>query len=114
MQGVADRVQELDVSRNQLTSLLINRVQHFCSLQQVDASRNRLVDVSGLVLLLQLRVLILARNKLRDLQPLQVQHEKKVGQHHHCRLSEGCQEVAAAAAAAVCHNNHPTRALCFL
>lgn len=72
LQEKAGNITTLDASRNQLTSLQETITQHLGSLQDLKLSRNRLQDISGLALLPQLCTLDLARNKLRDLKPLQV------------------------------------------
>jgi Leucine-rich repeat (LRR) protein len=73
-QDAAGRIKYLDASKNQLLSLqeISTQLQQLTSLQQLVLARNRLADISGLKLLLDLRVLNLARNKIHDLKPLEV------------------------------------------
>lgn len=72
LQVAGGEIQRLDASRNRLRRFLGSQLQQLKSLQQLDLSHNKLSDVSGLMLLPQLRVLNLARNKLQILEPLQV------------------------------------------
>lgn len=74
LQDITGNIRYLDASKNQLTSLqeASLQLQHLSNLQQLILARNRLLDVSGLQLMPDLRVLNLSRNKITDLTPFEV------------------------------------------
>lgn len=73
MQGEHD-LQHLDLSCNRLQSFQPQHAAPITALTALLASRNKLVDVSGLSLLTQLRVLDIGRNRMTHIQQLTVSH----------------------------------------